>query len=109
MDLMKILAVVFLIISFNAYSIVPNDDYYELADKQIIKLNSEIKSIESRLQLNPLNEIALKLKSNLVQEVKLIKQRVKLYKKLEGSGLIMYSTKQSSVAETPNKVFKQDK
>ena len=103
MDLMKVLGIAFLIISFNAYSIVPNDKYYELADKQITQLNSELKEIESSLKLNPSNEIALKLKDNLNQELDLIKQRVKLYKKLEKSGLIMYSNKQSSVLKTPNK------
>jgi len=109
MDLMKFLAVVFIIVSFNAHSIIPNDKYHESADKQVAQLNSELKSIESTLQLNPSNEIALKLKSNLTQHVKLIKQRVKLYEKLERSGLIMYSNNQGSVSKTPNKPFKQDK
>jgi peptide subunit release factor 1 (eRF1) len=66
-------------------------------------LSSELKEIESSLKLNPNNEVVIKLKSNLEKEIKLIKQRVKLFKKLERSGLIMYSNSQNSEQETPKK------
>jgi uncharacterized protein HemY len=109
MDLMKSLVVVFIIFSFNAHSIIPNNKYHESTAKQVAQLNSELKSVESSLQLNPSNETTLKLKSNLIQQIKLIKQKVKLYQKLEKSGLIMYSKSQGLVPKTPNKPLKQDK
>lgn len=91
MVLKNILVIGLLVTSSLAYSFVPNDEYYKLADKQISQLRSELKDIESTLELNPTNETALQLKSNLEQEIKLIKKRVKFYKKLESSGLIVYS------------------
>ena len=103
MDLRKVLFIALLVSSFFTYSIVPNDEYYKLADTQISQLSSELKEIESSLKLNPNNEVVIKLKSNLEKEIKLIKQRVKLFKKLERSGLIMYSNSQNSEQETPNK------
>ncbi len=99
MDLTKVLALLLLIISFNANSIVPNDKYYEIADAQIAQLSSELKTIESSLELNPTHEISLQLKDNLNKEINLIKQRVELYKKLEKSGLIMYLNNQNSVSK----------
>lgn len=103
MDLRKVLFIALLVSSFFTYSIVPNDEYYKLADTQISQLSSELKEIESSLKLNPNNEVVIKLKSNLEKEIKLIKQRVKLFKKLERSGLIMYSNSQNSEQETPKK------
>ena len=67
MVLKNILVIALLITSSLAYSFVPNDEYYKLADKQISQLSSELK------------------------EIKLIKKRVEFYKKLEKSGLIVYS------------------
>jgi heterodisulfide reductase subunit C len=86
-----------------AYCIVPNNEFYQLADKQIFQLNSELEVIRSSLKLNPSNETVQKLKSNLEQEIKLIKQRIAFFKKLENSGSILYSNNQRFGQITPYK------
>ena len=72
MDLRKVLFIALLVSSFFTYSIVPNDEYYKLADTQISQLSSEPKEIESSLKLNPNNEVVIKLKSNLEKRLNLL-------------------------------------
>jgi len=91
MDLKKFATSVLLVISASSFAIVPNDKFYELAENQIKQLMVQLQDVEKSLESNPSNEIILELKSNLNQEIRLIEQRIKLYKKLECSGLIMYS------------------
>lgn len=88
---MKTIILVALLFSAHAYAIVPNTEYYELAQNRIKTLKAEVKKVELNLTNNPQHKLSLELKGNIEQEIKLIEQRVKLYKKLERQSLIMYS------------------
>ncbi len=89
---MKTIILVALLFSVQAYAIVPNTKYYELAQNRINTLKAEVKKVEFNLTNDPQHKLNLELKENIEQEIRLIEQRVKLYKKLEKQNLIMYTS-----------------
>lgn len=109
MDLKVALTLGVLTFSISSFAIVPNDKKYEIAKNQLLHLNQELSEVKLSLKGNPDNQTILVLKNNIESEITLIKQKIELYKKLEGLGLIMYSSNQQLASKTPNKPLKQDK
>jgi predicted nuclease with TOPRIM domain len=91
---MKTIILTFILICCNVYAVVPNIQYYIDAEKRIVVLETELQEITSSLStINSENsKLKYQLKKNIENEIKLIKQRVELFKKLEREQLIMYSS-----------------
>jgi|GEM_PF-5014721 len=90
---MKIFILTFILICFNSYAIVPNTQFYIDAEERIAHLEVQLIELKSNLstQSATLLEVKLKLKMNIENEIRLIKEKIKLFKQLERNSLIMYS------------------
>ena len=89
--MMKTLLLVVIFFSAQAWSIVPNTEYYKSAKSRIISLKLQVEEIEVTLSTQQDHKVELQLKPNIEKEIKLIEQRIELYKKLESKSLIMYT------------------
>ncbi|QOL24962.1 hypothetical protein LP316_11680 [Thalassotalea sp. LPB0316] len=101
---MKKLILVFLLLSFNAFSIVPNAKYFEGEEARILTLKAQLNNLSQSEETPEL----LKLKSNIKSEIELIEERLALYKKLEAEHLIMYANPNGVDVKTPNKRINSD-
>ncbi|GLP94942.1 hypothetical protein [Paraferrimonas sedimenticola] len=90
MRFLLILIVTLLCVSPGAQSIVPNDGYYRIADSRIDYLENQLKDVDAQLALTPEQSQLNTIRESLVKEIELIQARVKLYKELEGLGIIKY-------------------
>ncbi|WP_426369406.1 hypothetical protein [Pseudocolwellia sp. HL-MZ7] len=87
---MKTIILTFILMCCNVYAVVPSTQYYIDAQKTIVVLEAELKEIKSNFTTT--SPESSQLKDNIENEIKLIKQRVELFKKLERKQLIMYSS-----------------